>query len=125
MCAALIGCAGNGNSNDSGAGSNPDIGLLNDTAFKVGVEIGYPPFEMFDDSGEPIGFDIDLAAEIAGILGVKVEYHDTAWDGIFAGVERGDYDCIISSVSITPARQERYLLTEPYIANALCIVVKK
>jgi len=72
-----------------------------------------------------IGYDIDVGQAIAELLGLDHVVINTSWDGIFAGLEKNQYDCIISSVSITPARQERYILTEPYIANALCIVVKK
>jgi len=92
----------------------------------VGADIGYPPMEYYDNDGTtPIGFDIDVGKAIAELLGLDYKVIDTAWDGIFAGVERGDYDCIISSVSITPARLQTYLFTDPYIANALCIVTKK
>ena len=91
----------------------------------VGAEIGYPPMEYKADNGlDNIGFDIDVATTIAGLLGLEVEFVDTAWDGIFFGLEKGEYDIIISSVSITPERQERYILTEPYVSNALCIVVR-
>jgi len=92
----------------------------------VGCDIGYPPMEYYDNDGTtPIGFDIDVGREIAALLGLEHEVIDTAWDGIFASVVRGDYDCIISSVSITPAREEVYIFTKPYIENSLCIVVKK
>jgi ABC-type amino acid transport substrate-binding protein len=92
----------------------------------VGADIGYPPMEYYDTDGTtPIGFDVDVGKAIAELLGLEYRVIDTAWDGIFAGVERGDYDCIISSVSITPARLQVYLFTEPYIANALCIVTMK
>ena len=102
-----------------------DADLRTPGVLSVGADIGYPPMEYYDNDGRtPIGFDIDVGKEIAALLGLDYVVIDTAWDGIFAGVERGDYDCIISSVSITPARQQVYLLTDPYIANALCIVVK-
>ena len=92
----------------------------------VGMEIGYPPMEYMDESGlTPLGFDVDLSYELGKLLGLEVELVNTAWDGIFAGLDKEQYDVIISSVSITPERQEAYELTEPYIANALCIVVKK
>ena len=92
----------------------------------VGMEIGYPPMEYMDESGlNPLGFDVDLSYELGKLLGLEVELVNTAWDGIFAGLEKEQYDVIISSVSITPERQEAYELTEPYIANALCIVVKE
>ena len=91
----------------------------------VGSEIGYPPMEYKADNGiDNVGFDIDIATHIATLLGLEVEFIDTAWDGIFFGLEKGEYDIIISSVSITPERAERYILTEPYVSNALCIVVR-
>jgi len=92
----------------------------------IGADIGYPPMEYYDNDGTtPIGFDIDVGKAIAELLGLEYRVIDTAWDGIFAGVERGDYDCIISSVSITPDRLRVYLFTTPYVANKLCIVTKK
>jgi len=91
----------------------------------VGAEIGYPPMEYKAENGvDNVGFDIDVATELARLLGLEVKFIDTAWDGIFFGVDKGEYDIIISSVSITPERQEKYILTEPYVSNALCIVVR-
>lgn len=93
--------------------------------FMVGSEIGYPPMEYKADNGiDNIGFDIDVAKRVAELLGLEVEFVDTAWDGIFFGLDKGEYDIIISSVSITPERQAKYILTEPYVSNALCIVVR-
>jgi len=89
----------------------------------VGCEPGYPPMEYTTEDGLTfIGFDIDVGKAIAEVLGLEWELVPTAWDGIFEDLDRGSYDCIISSVSITPARAERFILTEPYVANALCIV---
>jgi len=103
-----------------------DADLRTPGVFSVGADIGYPPMEYYDNDGmTPIGFDIDVGKAIAELLGLEYKVIDTAWDGIFEGVVRGDYDCIISSVSITPARLQVYLFTDPYIANALCIVTKK
>jgi ABC-type amino acid transport substrate-binding protein len=107
----------------------PDISgvtLRKAGTLSVGSDIGYPPMEYFDTDGTtPIGFDIDVGKEVASLLGLEHEVIDTAWDGIFAAVTRGDYDCIMSSVSITPAREEVYIFTKPYIENSLCIVIKK
>jgi len=100
--------------------------LITPGTLSVGAEVGYPPMEYTTEDGLTyIGYDIDVGAAIAELLGLKHVVINTSWDGIFAGLEKGQYDCIISSVSITPARQEKYILTQPYIANALCIVVKK
>ncbi|MDR1734675.1 MAG: transporter substrate-binding domain-containing protein [Oscillospiraceae bacterium] len=96
---------------------------MKDGVLTVGMEVGYPPMEYTtDDGAEYIGFDVDVAKALAELLGLEVEFVNTSWDGIFAGLEKGQYDCIISAVSITPERQEKYILTEPYVANQLCIV---
>ena len=92
----------------------------------IGFEAGYPPMEYTDDTGlNYIGFDVDLAKEIGALFGLEVEFVNTAWDGIFAGLDKEQYDMVISGVSITPDRQEAYEMTEPYISNKLVIVTKK
>jgi polar amino acid transport system substrate-binding protein len=89
----------------------------------VGMEIGYPPMEYFDVDGRtPIGFDVQLGKALAAKLGLEFAYEDTAWDGIFAGLETGKYDLIISSVTITPERRLKYIFPAAYIANAQAIV---
>jgi polar amino acid transport system substrate-binding protein len=92
----------------------------------VGMEIGYPPMEYFDNDGTtPVGFDVQMAKALAAKLGIAVKFVDTAWDGIFAGVDTGKYDLIISSVTITDERLTRFNFTKPYIANAQALVLPK
>ena len=92
----------------------------------VGMEIGYPPMEYLAADGKtPIGFDVDMAKAIAGKLDLQVEFVDTAWDGIFEGVNTNKFDCIMSSVTITPARQFVHNFSKPYIQNTLAIVMPK
>ena len=112
--------AGCGSSNKETA----EGGFIKEGTLMVGMEIGYPPMEYFDEDGStPIGFDVELAQALADDMGVKLELIDTAWDGIFAGVDTDKYDVIMSSVSFTQDRDENYLLSESYIANAPVLVV--
>ena len=93
---------------------------------KIGCEVGYPPFEYYSEDGKTaLGFDIELGNEIARRLSLEPQVIDTAWDGIFAGLDKDQYDMIISGVSITPESQEAYEMTEPYISNKLVIVTQK
>jgi polar amino acid transport system substrate-binding protein len=95
-------------------------------ALLIGMEIGYPPMEYLDLDGKtPLGFDVEMGRIIAERLGLKVEYVDTAWDGIFAGVETGKYDCIMSAVTVTPERLANYNFTKSYIGNAQSLVLMK
>jgi polar amino acid transport system substrate-binding protein len=66
-----------------------------------------------------------MAKAIAANLGLEVELVDTAWDGIFAGVDTGKYDCIMSSVTYTEERALIFNFTKPYIANSQLLVVRK
>lgn len=97
---------------------------IKDGVLMVGMEVGYPPMEYLDDDGlTPIGFDVELSAKIGELLGLEVQIVNTAWDGIFAALDKGEFDLIMSSVSITPDRQEKFILTEPYISNKIVLVV--
>lgn len=53
----------------------------------------------------PVGYDIDIITEVAKRLGLEVNIINTAWDGIFAGINV-NYDGVCSAVSITEERKE-------------------
>ncbi|MDR0473310.1 MAG: ABC transporter substrate-binding protein [Treponema sp.] len=92
----------------------------------IGMEIGYPPMEYYDSDGKtPIGFDVSMGKAIAAKMGLKVEFIDTAWDGIFASLDTEKFDCIMSSVTVTEERQKAHNFSKPYIGNSLAIVTLK
>ena len=121
----FIGC-GEKDKTTKSATEESDSLTLTEGKLKVGMEIGYPPMEYLDQDGvTPIGFDVEVANEISKKLGLELKIVDTAWDGIFTSLDSNRYDCIISAVSITDERKEKYNLTEPYIANKLVLVTAK
>jgi polar amino acid transport system substrate-binding protein len=124
--ALLSGCVAQSASTAPAASTaTSDIGLLTSGVLKIGCEVGYPPFELFDEDGTtPIGLDVELGQAIARELGVTVQLENTAWDGIFAGLDIDKYDCIISAVTINDTRKETMDFTSPYIENWQAIVVK-
>ena len=110
------------------AGCRRDSGgkLINPEALMIGMELGYPPMEYYGPDGRtPMGFDVDMGKAIAEKMGIRAEFVDTAWDGIFAGVETRRFDAIMSSVTITPERMEAHNFSNPYIGNAMSIVTRK
>ena len=90
----------------------------------VATDAAFPPMEFVDENKNIVGFDIDMMDAIAKAMGFEVEYKNTAWDGIFAGLETGDYDAIMSAVTITDERKEKYDFSEPYINAGQAIVVR-
>jgi polar amino acid transport system substrate-binding protein len=125
VIAALV-CMGCQPKPDAGTSSASSASLtMKEGVLTVGMEIGYPPMEYFDTDGKtPIGFEVELAKALAAQLGLKFEFVDTAWDGIFAGVDTGKYDCIMSSVTYTQERAEKFNFTKPYVANSQLLVVR-
>ena len=109
---------------DEAESSDAAYTTIKEGVLMVGVEIGYPPMEYFDEDGvTPIGFDMELAQAVADYLGLELELVDTAWDGIFAGLDSDKYDMVMSSCSITESRQENYLMSSPYVQNAIELLV--
>lgn len=92
---------------------------------KVATDATWPPMEMLDANKKIIGYDIDFLNAVAKEAGVAVEFKNTAWDGIFAGLDSGQYDAIISSVTITDERKAKYDFTEPYTSIGQILVVPK
>ena len=90
----------------------------------IATDATWPPMEMVDESKAIVGFDIDLMNAAAKAGGFEVEFKNTAWDGIFAGLEGGKYDAVMSSVTITDERKEKMDFSIPYINAGQILVVK-
>lgn len=94
-------------------------------SIKVATDATWPPMEMVDTNKQIVGYDIDFLKAVAKEAGVAVVIKNTAWDGIFAGLDSGQYDAIISSVTITKERQAKYDFTEPYTSIGQILIVPK
>lgn len=99
--------------------------IKDDGKILVGTEGTYPPFTFHDTSGKLTGFDVELAEEVAKRIGVKVEFKETQWDGMFAGLDAKRFDMIANEVGIRPDRQEKYDFSDPYIKSAAVLIVAK
>lgn len=74
----------------------------------------YPPQSFLDDTGEIVGFDLDVGAAIADKLGVQFVPTPTPWDVVASGRWADRMDFSVGSMTITPARQESIDFTRPY-----------
>ena len=91
----------------------------------VATDATWPPMEMVDANKQIVGYDIDFINAVAKETGLAVEFKNTAWDGIFAGLDTGKYDAIISSVTITDERKAKYDFTDAYTSIGQILVVPK
>jgi polar amino acid transport system substrate-binding protein len=92
---------------------------------KVGAALPDPPFEFMDKDG-PSGFDIALMQRIAEKLGRAwqlARYEGSDFNGIFAGLDTGAYDCVASGTTITPEREKVADFCAPYAVSGQSLVV--
>jgi polar amino acid transport system substrate-binding protein len=92
---------------------------------RVGMEPGYMPFELKNQKGEIIGFDVDMANRMAKAMGVELELVDTAWDGIIPALLTGKFDVIMSGMTLTQERNMSINFAPPYIVIGQSILIKK
>lgn len=103
------------------AGKLPDLG---GRTVRVATDATYPPFEMVDKSKQIVGYDIDLLNEVCALVNCKPEFKNTAWDGIFPALQKGDYDAVASGVTITEERDKTMDFSEAYIEVGQVVLVR-
>jgi len=79
----------------------------------AGSSAEYPPFEYVAD-GKLVGYDVDMAEEIARRMGVKVAWEKIDFKGIVAALTAKRVDALITALTWTPERAERIAFSDPY-----------
>jgi cystine transport system substrate-binding protein len=130
---ALTACSGSsapaqsGSSSESGSESGADFGLVKDGTLTVATEGTYRPFSFHGDNGtgDLTGYDVEIIQAVGDKLGLKVEFQETQWDAIFAGLDAGRFDVIANQVTINDEREKSYLFSTPYTVSPGVIVVNE
>lgn len=91
---------------------------------KIATDATYPPFE-FMENDKVVGFDAEIAQELGRELGVQVEMISMEWSGVFAAVETGKCDLVMSGVTITAERKKGNGFTRPYFLSGQILARKK
>lgn len=91
----------------------------------VGSSATYPPFAYETAAKEIVGFDVDVINAIARKTGLRIKIVNTPFTGVFASLNNGDLDLIISGVTINDRRRQSYDFTAPYFEARQLIAVHK
>ena len=84
----------------------------------------FPPFESLEGD-EVVGIEPEIMKLVAADLGVECEFVQMDFDSVLIGIEAAKYDCAMSGITVTPAREKNMLFTEPYYVAAQVIVVEE
>ena len=106
------------------AGGKPEPAAGEALHIVIATDATWPPMEFVNEQKQIVGFDIDLMKAAAKEGGFTVEFKNTAWDGIFAGLGAGKYGAIISSVTITDERKKTMDFSIPYINAGQVLIVR-
>jgi len=100
------------------------VSQLQDGELKVGMELGYPPMEFFDELNKEAGVDVELAQALGMELGVNVVFVDMPFDALINAVESRKVDIILSTMAVTEERSELIDFI-PYIELGSGILIPK
>lgn len=90
----------------------------------IGLDVYYPPMGFYDQDGDIVGFDIDLAVEVCARMGIKLKTVPITWDNKEHELNSGAIDCIWNGMSIDSVRASSMNLSDPYFNNGMYFVVK-
>ena len=92
---------------------------------RVGTAGDYQPMSFLDPAtGTYVGFDAELAEDLAAALGVEIEYVKTSWPTLMEDTLAGKFDLAICGITITDARKEQALMSEGYLGNGKTVLCR-
>lgn len=89
----------------------------------VAMEGTWAPWTYHDEDDQLVGYDVEVAQNIAQRLGVEARFAEGEWDGLLAGLDSGRYDIMVNGVDIDEARSEKYDFSIPYAYNRTAVIV--
>lgn len=116
----------NSNEADSAAGSDLLQRINSGGTINVGTEGTYPPFTYHDESGALTGYDVEVTRAVADKLGVDVDFKETQWDAMLAGLDSKRFDMVANQVSLTtPERLAKYDKSQAYSWSGAVVLAAK
>ncbi|HAK47497.1 MAG TPA: amino acid ABC transporter substrate-binding protein [Spirochaeta sp.] len=126
LSVTLISCGGNSGSDDADDKMEKNtVSQLDDIIKRGTLKVGlstFVPWAMLDKKGDIVGFEVDVAKQLADDMGVEIDFIQTKWSGIIPALLTGKFDIIIGGMSITPERNISVNFTDAYEYSGQSIV---
>lgn len=124
LCLLLLAGCGKENAAAADEKAGADAVLDTEKTYVVGLDDTFAPMGFRDESGELIGFDVELARDAAKRMGIELDFQPVDWTMKEQELESGNIDFIWNGYSITPEREEMVAFSEPYMDNRQIIVTQ-
>ena len=86
------------------------------------MEPSYPPFELTNEKGEIIGFDVDVANAICKEIQATCHFKSQAFDALIPSLKAKRFDAAISAIDITEARAKQVSFSDPYYDSSASFI---
>ena len=106
------------------SGDNSLADLKTRGKFILGLDASFPPMGYVNDANEIVGYDIDLAKEVAKRMGVEFVAQPIDWDAKEMELKTGKIDCIWNGFTMTEERKAALSFTDAYLNNEQVVVVR-
>jgi len=114
-----------GGKSDGRSGADNSLqSIMNKKKLVMGLDDSFPPMGFRNEMNEIVGYDVDLAKEVARRMGVELVLQPIDWAVKEQELNTGEIDCIWNGFTITEERKNNLLFTPPYLRNAQVIMVK-
>lgn len=90
----------------------------------LGLDSAFPPMGFLNDKNEIVGFDIDLAKEVAKRMGVELKLQPIDWNSNILELNSGNIDCIWNGFTISEERKAEVNFTDAYMQNRQVVIVR-
>ena len=101
-------------------------GTASAETLRVVTDPSFVPFEMMDqETGEMIGFDMEIIREVADRAGFEIDLNTMDFNGIIPALQTGNVDIAIAGITITEEREEIVDFSDPYYDSGLRILVRQ
>ena len=122
VCLAACVCA-------AGAAETPESDILREIkergVLRVGTAGDYQPMSYLDpETKRYVGFDAELAEDLAAEMGIGIEYVKTSWPTLMEDTLAGKFDLAVCGITVTEARKEQALMSDGYLENGKTVLCR-
>ena len=109
-----------------GAGDHLLAHIKADGVLRIANTQSSPPWTFLNEANQPVGYDIDMAKEVARRMGIpKVEFVADSFKNFVEGLKADKYDLVMNDLTPTPEREKQVDFSTPYGVEDFRIFVSK
>ncbi len=105
------------------AAADSDVAYIKDKGTLIVGITDFEPMDYKDESGSWIGFDADMASQVAKDLGVEVQFVEIDWDNKILELENKSIDVVWNGMTLTDEVTSSMECTNAYCNNAQVVVL--